>query len=251
MEVRAIQEQAKRHRMERDRINAKIQEIKKSLGQLFDDLKEKSKALAETDREIRLEYQVLPNRKRIEDDLQQIEWEVMTTPTQEMLGREDEIIARATRLRKSLEEFKEVEKKKEKKLDYLEEKKAVEIEIDTIRNEINELAQQSQEHHTRMLLFYEQADKEKRRADEAHARLVEKIKEVEIVKKDLNIIMPEIKALREGLKASGREIAEIRKRNTLQKAEALKQAALKKMENGKKISFEDLKLIYGDEDEED
>ena len=113
------------------------------------------------------------------------------------------------------------------------------------------MAEQSQEHHERMILFYEQADKDKKRADEVHGNYVEKIKQVEAVKEDLNFILPEVNALRDGLKASDLKIAELRKMNAEQRAEAMKQSALRKMENGEKLSFEDLRLIYGDEDDEE
>jgi uncharacterized coiled-coil DUF342 family protein len=248
---RAARDQAQKHRKERDRINAKVQEIKKNLGPLFMELDEKNQALAEADKAIRKEYRGLPNKKRIQEDLKRIEWEVMTTPTQEMLGREDELITRAANLRRSLEEFRDVEHKQDKKMDYIADKKATEAEINAMRDEINQLAEQSQEHHERMILFYEQADKEKQKADDAHNRYVEKIKEVESIKEDLNLILPEINALRDGLKASDLKIEELRKMNTQQRAEAMKQAALKKMENGEKLTFEDLKLIYGEEDEEE
>ena len=249
--ARAAREQALKHRKERDRINAKVQEIKKSLGPLFEELDEKNQALAEADKAIRDEYRGRPSKKRVQEDLKRIEWEVMTTPTKEMLGREDEIIARAASLRKTLEGYKEVEKKQDKKMDYIAEKKATEVEITAMRDEINQLAEQSQEHHERMILFFEQADQEKKRADDAHARYVEKIQEVEAIKEDLNLIMPEINALRDGLKASDLRLEEMRKMNATQRAEAMKQAAIKKMENGEKLSFEDLKLIYGDEEDEE
>lgn len=249
--ARAAREQALKHRNERDRINAKVQEIKKSLGPLFDTLDEKNQALADADKAIRDEYRGLPSKKRVQEDLNRIEWEVMTTPTKEMLGREDELIARAANLRKTLVEFKDVEQKQDKKMDYIADKKTTEAEITAIRVEINKLAEQSQEHHERMILFFEQADKDKKRADDTHARYVEKIQEVEAIKEDLNLIMPEINALRDGLRASDLKLEEMRKMSTQQRAEAIKQAALRRMENGDKLSFEDLKLIYGDEDEEE
>ena len=248
---RAAREQALKHRTERDRINAKVQEIKKSLGPLFEELDEKNQALAEADRAIRDEYRELPNKKRVQEDLKSIEWEVMTTPTQEMLGREDEIIARAGRLSKTLEEFKNVEQKQDKKMDYLAEKKATEVEITAMRNEISQLAEHSQEHHERMILFFEQADEEKKKADDAHSRYVEKIQEVEKIKEELNLIMPEINAIRDGIKATDIKLDELRRMNTQQRAEAMKKEALKKLENGEKLTFEDLKLIYAEEDEEE
>ncbi len=249
--AKAARDQAQKHRKERDRINAKVQEIKKNLGPLFEELDEKNQALAEADKAIREEYRGRPNKKRIQEDLNRIEWEVMTTPTKEMLGREDELIARAANLRRTLEGFKDIELKQDKKMDYIADKKVTEAEITVMRDEINQLAEQSQEHHERMILFYEQADKEKQKADDAHNRYVEKIKEVEAIKEDINLMLPEINALRDGLKASDLKIEELRKMNTQQRAEAMKQAAIKKMENGEKLTFEDLRLIYGDEDDEE
>jgi uncharacterized coiled-coil DUF342 family protein len=247
--AKTTREQAQKHREERDRINAKVHEIKENLGPLFDELQEKNQALAEADKAIREEYRGLPNKKRVQEDLNRIEWEVMTTPTREMLGREDELIQRATTLRKTLKDFKGVENKQDKKMDYLAGKKATESEINALRDEINKLAELSQEHHEQMILFYEQADNEKKKADEAHARYVEKIKEVEAIKEDLNLILPEINAIKDGLKASNLKIEELRKMNTKQRADALKQEALRKMENGEKLTFDDLKLIYGDDDD--
>ena len=101
---------------ERDRINTKVQEIKQSLGPLFDELGEQNQALAQTDRAIREEYRGLPNKKQVQEDLKRIEWEVMTTPTKEMLGREEELIQRAANLRKTLDEFKGIEQKQDKQI---------------------------------------------------------------------------------------------------------------------------------------
>jgi uncharacterized coiled-coil DUF342 family protein len=249
--ARATREQAHKHRDERDRVNAKVQEIKQNLGPLFEELDEKNQALAKADKLIKEDYKGLPSKKKVQEALRQIEWEVMTTPTKEMLGREDELIQRASKLRRTLDEFKGIEQKQDKKLDHLADKKAVEIEISDLREEINKLAEQSQEHHERMILLYDQADKDQEKADQTHTKYVEKIQEVESIKEELNLIMSEIKSIRDGLKAHDNRLDELRKMNTEQRAEALKQAALKKLENGEKLSFEDLKLIYGDEDDEE
>lgn len=249
--ARANREQAGKHRTERDRINAKIQEIKKQLGPLFDSLDEKNQALDRADQEIRNEYKGKPRKESVQKDLQQIEWEVMTTPTSEMLGREDEMLQRAASLRKTLDSYKHIEVKQDQKQDVLSDKRAVQSEIGKMKEEISGLAEQSQEHHERMIIFFEQADKEKKKADEVHGRYVEKIQEVDVIKEDLNFIMPQINALRDGLKASDLKVAELRKMNANQRAEAMKKEAMDKMGRGEKLSFDDLRLIYGDDDEED
>lgn len=244
--ARASRDQAQKHRTERDRINTKIQEIKQKLGPLFDTLNEKNDALDETDRAIREEYRGKPRKETIQKDLERIEWEVMTTPTSQMLGREDEMLQRASELKKTLESYKSIEEKQGKKQGFLADKKATQAEIGVMRDEINQLAEQSQAHHERMILFYEQTDKEKSKADEVHGRYVEKIKEVDLIKQDLNFIMPQVYAMRDGLKASDLKVTELRKMNAQQRADAMKKEAMEKMGRGEKLSFEDLRLIYSD-----
>ena len=248
---RKMREEALKHREERDRINAKVQEIKKSLGPLFEELDEKKELLTETEKTLREEYRGRPDKSKVERDLNRTEWEIMTTPTREMLDREDEIIERASRLRRSLEEFKAVEKHEGRRMEYMADKKATEVEIRALRDEIRRLSDQSQEHHEKMILFHEQADAEKKKADETHVRYVQRIEEVNNVKEDLNVIMPQAAALRDGLKVADLRVAEHRRMSGQQRAEAMRQEALRKMENGDKLTFEDLRLIYGEDEDDD
>jgi phosphoserine phosphatase len=249
--ARNMREEALKHKGERDRINAKVQEIKKSLGPLFEELDEKKGLLTEAEKTLREEYRGRPEKSRVERDLKRTEWEIMTTPTREMLDREDEVIEHASQLRRTLENYKDVEKQEGKRMEYMADKKATEVEIRAFREEIRNLSEQSQEHHEKMIMFHEQADSEKKKADEAHTRYVQKIEEVNNVKEGLNVVMPQISALRDGLKVADLKVAEGRRMSGEQRAEALRQEALRKMENGEKLTFEDLRLIYGDDEDDD
>ncbi len=249
--ARKMREEALKHRGERDRINAKVQEIKKSLGPLFEELDEKKGLLTEAEKTLREEYRGRPEKSRVERDLKRTEWEIMTTPTREMLDREDEVIEHASQLRRTLEDYKDVEKQEGKRMEYMADKKATEVEIRAFREEIRNLSEQSQEHHEKMIMFHEQADSEKKKADEAHTRYIQKIEEVNNVKEDLNVVMPQISALRDGLKVADLKVAEHRRMSGEQRAEALRQEAIRKMENGEKLTFEDLRLIYGDDEDDD
>ena len=245
-----LRDEAKKHREERDGINASVHEIKSRLGPLFEELDEKKEKLSKTEKRLEDEYKSRPDKRRVERDLNQIEWEVMTTPTKDILGREDELVTRASRLRKTLDEYRNLEKQEDKRFDILADKKATEIEIRAIREEMGKLSEESQGHHEKMIMFYEQADAEKKRADEAHGRYVEKIREVEGVKEEINGLMPRIKALRDGLRLEDVKASERRMMSTRQRMEAMREDALKKLESGGKLTFEDLRLIYGDEDDE-
>lgn len=245
-----LRDEAKKHREERDRINARVQEIKRRLGPLFEELDGKKEKLSKADRLLEDEYKSRPDRGRVARDLKRIEWEVMTTPTREILDREDDLVERASRLRHTLDEYRKLEKQEDKRIDILADKKATEIEIRAIRDEMGKLSEESQGHHEKMIMFYEQADAEKKKADEAHGRYVEKIREVEGVKEEINALTPRIKALRDGMRLEDVKASERRRMSTRQRMEVMREDALKKLESGGKLTFEDLRLIYGDEDDE-
>lgn len=243
--------EAQKEREERDKINARVKGIKEQLEPLFEELDAKKEKLSEAEKSLRDEYKNKPTKSRVERDLRRIEWEVMTTPTKQMLDREDELISRASALRRTLEELKSLERVEDKRIDIMADKKATELEIRSIREEIKSLSEQSQQHHEKMIEVYEEADSEKKKADDAHAKYIEKIEEVNKVKDELNIIMPQIKAIREGARISEQKLAERRRMTTQQRVDEMKKEAVRKMENGEKLTFEDLRLIYGDEEEEE
>jgi phosphoserine phosphatase len=248
--AKKLRDEAQRHRDERDGINVRVQEVKKRLGPLFEELDDKKERLSKADRLLEDEYRSRLDRSRVERDLNRIEWEVMTTPTREILEREDELIQRASRLRQTLIEYRKLDKRKDQRIDILADKKATEIEIRAIREEMGKLSGESQGHHEKMIMFYDQADAEKKKADEAHRRYVEKIEEVDGVKEEINVLMSQINALREGLRLVDAKASERRSMSVRQRIEAMREEALRKMESGGKLTFEDLRLIYGDEDDE-
>lgn len=247
--VKKLREQTQKHRTERDRINAKVQEIKQKLGPLFDELDVKNMRLADVEQKLYQEYKSRPNKDRLQKDLNRIEWEVMTTPTAQMKDREDELIDQASNLKRTLDGFENLEKQEGQKMTYLSDKKATQVEIRAFREEINALSRQSQEHHEKMIMMYEQVDSEKKKADEAHVRYIEKIEETNSVKGELDMIMTQIKALREGLRVADLEQVKQRRMSVEARQETMRQEAVRKMEAGEKLDFEDLRLIYGDEED--
>jgi uncharacterized coiled-coil DUF342 family protein len=242
-----LREQALVYKEERDKINLKIQMIKKNLNPLFQDLEKVRQKVNETEKALRTEYNSRPSKSKVKKDLQRTEWEIMTTPTREIMNREDQLIKKAIKLRKTLEEFNTLEKQKAQNRNLLAQEKATENEIASIRNEIQKLANHSQEHHQKMLELYNKADDEKEKADEMHKYYVRTIQEVEEIKIQINTILNQIKALKTEIKTKKVEGLETRRILLEQRIEQKREEALRKMENGEKLTFEDMKLIYGEE----
>ncbi len=246
---RKMREEARKNRDERDKINAQVAEVKAKLQPLYDQLDEKRKKLAGIEEKVQQGYRELPRKRRVERDLNSVEWEVMTTPTRDMLDRERELelVERANELRRRLSTFKKPPKRTEMTMEATAEAKATEMEIRQIRDEMNALREQSQEHHEQMLLLHRKADEEREKANQAHARFVEYLEEVKKVEGELDGISLQIRSIKEGLRAD--ELKEERSKMAKINArmEAMRQEALRKMAAGEKLSFDDLQFIYGGE----
>lgn len=250
---RAIRDEAAKHREERDRMNERVAELKDRLQTFLRGLEEKRRVLEDVQEDLRRDKKELPPRKRVESAFRRVEWEVMTTPTREMLEKEDELIELAKGLKRTLEEFDEVERREDASIGMMAETKAKELEIRKIREEMRALSEKSQENHEAMITLYEKVEKEKRKADDAHANFVESLKEVEAVNDELDGVMLEMNALRSGLRVAELKEREERRKGLKTVLDGMRLEAQRKLEAGEKLTFEEMRLIYGEvgEDEEE
>jgi len=248
-----IREEAIKHKEERDKINAQVAEVKNKLQPLYDQLDEKRKKLAGIEQEVQAGYRELPKKRRVERDLNTVEWEVMTTPTRELLDRERELelVERANNLRRRLSTFKKPPKKTEATMEATAEAKATEMNIRQIRDEMNKLREESQKHHESMLLLHRKADDEREKANQAHAKFVEYLGEVKKVEQELDGIGLQFRGIRDGLRADDLKVERDKMAKVNARVEALRQEAQRKMAAGEKLSFDDLQFIYGGESKED
>ena len=248
---RKIRDEALKHKEERDRLNARVAEVKVKLQPLYEQLDEKRKKLQTIEAAVDAEYRELPKKRRVERDLNYIEWEVMTTPTRDMLDREEELVRRADDLRKRLTSFKKPPKKTEATMEATAETKATEMEIRHIRDEIGIIREQSQVHHEAMLMLHRKADEERIRANNAHAKFVEYINEVKKVDAESDSIILQIRGIRDGVRQEELKVERAKMAKVNAKVEELKQEALRKMAAGEKLTFDDLQFIYGSEEDDD
>jgi phosphoserine phosphatase len=242
--VKALQAQAKTERDERDSINSHVAEIKKMITSLRKELLEKTDEINNLDYEIKDDRKRLEAKWKLEKDLQRIEWEHATTPTLELQDREAELIEKATKFRQDLKKHEILDNKYNQYLEQLAEIKAKEVQIRGMREEMQKLHEKSQVHHERMLSFYKQSNDERKQADEAHGRFVEKLNEIKIVNSELDFLLPELKKLRTASRAAERLILKKRDDATKERQKELVKEAKRKLEAGEKLSLEELKLVY-------
>ena len=245
--ARKIRDEAIKHKEERDKINARVAEVKNRLQPLYDQLDEKRKKLAGIEQAVQQGYRELPKKRRVERDLNTVEWEVMTTPTRELLDRERELelVERANSLRRRLSTFKKPPKRTEATMEATAEAKATEMNIRQIRDEMNILREDSQKHHESMLFLHRKADDERDKANQAHAKFVEYLGEVKKAEQDLDDVSLQVRGIRDGLRADDLKVERDKMAKVNARVEALRSEAQRKMAAGEKLTFDDLQFIYG------
>ena len=246
-EVRSLREQAASERGLRDELNQKVAVIKARIDGLRGKLDATRGELNQLDGRREERRSGLPPRWRVEQDLQQIEWEMSTTPTVEIRNKEEELMERASSLRALLEEHKRLEVQDDFRLDSLAGSQAIGLGIRKGRDEIQAVRDVSQGHHERMLALYRKVDEEGGRADEFHARFVERLEESRKVNAEIDVVLPEVRDLRKKLKVAGQRLSARRDQGLRAKREMLLAEAKRKLEAGEKLSLEEMKLIYGED----
>ncbi len=246
-EVRALREKAASERDLRDELNQKVAEIKATIDGLREKLDDRRGELNQLDGRRVERRSGLPPRWRVEQDLQQVEWEMSTTPTMEIRDKEEELMERASSLRALLEEHKKLEVQDDVRLDSLAGSRAMGLEMRKSRDEIQAIRDVSQGHHERMLALYRKVDEERGRADEFHARFVERLEESREVNAEIDVVLPEVRGLRKKLKVAGQRMSAWRSQSLRAKREELLAEAKRKLEAGEKLSLDEMKLIYGED----
>ncbi len=244
--VKDLQGMAGEEKEERDRLNGKVAEIKKRVEGLRLELAEKRGGLEILDEELEESRRKLRSRRRLEEELREIEWELSTTPTVEIRDREAGLVERAKEIRLELDQHAKLDSQDDAYIHSLADSKAVEVVIRRGRDEMQSLHEESQEHHERMLALYGKADEERKQSDEVHKKFVECLNDIKEVNGELDKVMAELREQRKEVKDADRRVAMGRSRALDEKRKELAEEARRKLEAGEKLTLDEMKLIYGE-----
>ncbi len=247
--VKTLRAEAMKHREDRDGANRRVAELKKRIESLRNVLTEKHRRLTEVDAGLEEGRRLLPPRRDAKEQLRRIEWEMMTTPTADILDREEALIEEARRLKKTLAAHDELDAREDERLSVLADIKATELGIRGCRDEIARLHENSEANHEKMILLHRGADEERSRADEAHAKFLEHLSAIREVDAELDKVLVEARGMRKRLRELKQRSAAERERKVEAMKRKLMMEAKRKLEAGKRLSLDELKLLYGEEEE--
>ena len=248
--ARILREDAFGHRDRRNKVNQRVAKFRQDIRSLHDELWVKHRRLAEIDDELKRSIRSLRPKREVEERLRHIEWKINTTPTLDMIDREKVLLDETRSLMNTLDVYEELRELEEQQLKNVAVIKAIELRIQIHKEELSRLQEDSDEHHKQMGLCFDKADKEHKKANEVHMNFLETLQAIKEVNEKIRGLVEEADRIGKGLREADLRRVEDREKSVDARRRKLIAEAKYKMEVGKRLSLNEMKLLYSEEDEE-
>ncbi|RJS76570.1 hypothetical protein CW712_01520 [Candidatus Bathyarchaeota archaeon] len=239
-EIRRNMLEAKSLKAKRDELNAEIQYLKALRDEQQKTRREKlerMKQLKQKIRELRAEKSERTFRF-LENDLQKVEWKIQTETL--TLDEERKLVERAKFLETQLKAYREIERIKKEIESLKQETAELKTEILEKHRRIQELAQESQRFHEKMITKLEKTKELKSEADKMHGEYVKHKEKAKATHLKYVEVQKQIKTLHTAMQKKEEE-EKARQQAILRKK--TEEEALDKLKRGKKLSFEEFKIL--------
>ena len=239
-EIRKVRLEAKGFRDKRDELNSEIKFLKtmkeerlKKRSETFEQLKSQRLKIKDASA-----AKAVRSSKSLEGEIAKIDWKIQTEP--HSLEEEKKLVNQVKTLEVQLQVHRRIEHIENEVASLKKGAQTLKGEIQTDTGKIRELAEHSQRFHEKMIGELEKAKALKTEADEMHRKFVESKERANTCHSKYVEILEQIKALRAATRQREEE------ERTKQQAELkrkIEDEALDKLKHGKKLSFEEFKIL--------
>ncbi len=268
-QVRKTREEVNQLKAERDGLNEKVKQLKQQRDAVRvnqQPIIDEVKALKEKIEDLKKKLPRV-NQRELQKELDAIEWKISTTSLD--LKEEKELIEHVKALEIQLSGFKKIDAQYKKIKELLEHRKNFDAQADVYHKEMTDLVEKSQSLHSAAMEKVNAMKKDKAEADGLHQAFIK-------TKEQNNLLYAQIRELigqTSGIRATTRGQNEAKwkeeqakrkeeqvKRKEEQAQRAVKEQEIKqkigseakeKLQRGEKVSWDELQLLYGNEDEDE
>ena len=239
-EIRKIRLEANSYRDKRDELNTEIQFLKTLREERWKKRAEVIEQLKNERQKIKVASATKTTRssQSIEDEIAKVDWKIQTESLS--LEEEKKLVNRVKVLEVQLKTHKQIERAKNEISNFGTEAQTLKDEIQNGNSKIQELAQQSQKFHEKMIVNLEKIKTLRTEANETHNKYVEIREKAKICHLKCVDLLGQIKALQTTIRKKEEE------EKTKQQADLKKKVeneAIDKLKRGKKLSFEEFKIL--------
>jgi uncharacterized coiled-coil DUF342 family protein len=229
---------------ERDSLNTQV----KTLKQQRDEARARIRAIIEEVKAHKQEIAELKTKKpkkghrELQKELEDIEWKIQTTPLE--MQEEKKLVENVKQLETQLNVYRKIDKHVKKIAELQKELETLEKTADTAHGELSEIAQKSQETHTRMIDKINESSSIKSEADGLHAAYLQAKEQSKPLHEEFKSLTEQKKTLQDALR---KEEEKQKKHAEKVLKEKLESQARDKLRRGEKISFDEFKLLADDD----
>lgn len=245
--IRELRVKASEYKGRRDSLNGEVKSSKAVIAELKREYGEKVEALKRLKRDIReyLRSRPAKSEEALAKEIASLDWKIQTTPMS--IVEEQKIIEQIKALERQMDFYRKLKTMEEEARNLENRLKELESEVTFHRNRIAENVVESQKFHEMMIKTLNEINELKSRLNDVNSKYMEnrsKAADLRLKHKDL---LNQIYAIRKLI----REEEERRRRESIAAIkEKVKKEALEKIKRGEKVSFEEFKILVGEEGEE-
>jgi len=234
-----LKEEIQTVKNKRNELNAQVQSLKAKRDEARAVVsRNRAEVKALTEKLRALDTQAPGTYQSTKKDLEKLEWQIQTTPLSQR--EEYKLISRVKELEGQLAILKK-KKEIEKKIAKLHnESKSIELQANIIHKRLTELAEESEVYHKRMMEIVSSATELKKKADEAHHAYMNTRTQGDNAHLEYVAKLGMIKELEDQIR-SYYEAEEALKEEEIRKK--IEDLATNKLKKGKKLTFEEFKLL--------
>ncbi|MEM2562365.1 MAG: hypothetical protein QW702_00435 [Candidatus Bathyarchaeia archaeon] len=245
--IRDLKARASEYKGRRDSLNGEVKGSKAVLAELKREYVEKVEALKRLKRNIKEYLRLRPakSEEALAKEIASLDWRIQTTPMS--IVEEQKIIEQIKALERQMDFYRKLRTMEEEARSLENRLKELESEVTLHRKRIAENVVESQKFHEMMIKTLNEIKELKSRLSDVNSRYMEnrsKAANLRLKHKDL---LNQIYAIRKLI----REEEERRRRESIVAIkEKVRKEALEKIKRGEKVSFEEFKILVGEEGEE-
>ena len=242
-----LRQEIREFKNERDNLNEKVKTLKQQRDEARDKIKARIEEIKSHNQKIAELKKKTPRESRrvMQKEFDDIEWKIQTTPLD--MQEEKRLVERVKQLETQLSVYKKIDQHVKKISELRKELEPFEANADAAHQELTEIAERSQDIHSKMMAKIAESKVIKAEADSLHSAYIQ-------AKEQVRPIREEIKKLTEQkrkLQATMREEDAKRKKTEEQALkEKLGSKAKDKLQRGEKLSWNEFQLL-ADEDSQD
>ena len=241
-QFKKLRQEIREFKTERDELNEKVKSLKQQRDKARTKIKAQIEQIKSHNEKIAELKKKTPreNRYELQKEFDDIEWKIQTTPLD--LQEEKRLVECVKQLEMQLGVYKKIDEHIKKISELRREIGTFEADADTAHKELTAMAERSQDIHVKMMAKIDESKEYKSEADSLHGMFIQAREQVRPLREEIKKLTVQKRRLQDAVREE-----DAKRKNALK--EKLGSQAKDKLARGEKLSWDEFRLLAGDDSE--